>query len=327
MNLEGRRVKFIRMALFASSVAWAGAAQAEVTFAFGVTAENHHTSSYVYQYPEAQTSGVLSTGGPLLAQSGQVSAMVNAWADARTGMFKAITRADIADVGQRPTDIAEAYARLDLTDTLVFGGAGATATAEFRLSYDTEIGGLGFSAFAREGQLSHFQQVWSFRSLTLSYEVANPAFDPHASCIDYGSDGLYCPPETQPFLTIEKSVGNEQFREVALGGPDGIYTNGDAVNGRYTGTEMLTLAVPTGVEVRLSYTAYSTARCFHQAFCALVNDATHSDYLALVAPQGFSSASGYQYLGVAAAVPEPATAWMGLAGLALLVGLSRRRRA
>lgn len=314
------------MALLACSMGMAAAAHAEVTFAFGVTAENHQTGAAVYLYPESQATGVLSTGGPLLAQAGQVSASVNAWADVRSGMFKAITRVDINNVGQRATDIAEAYARLDVTDTLVFSGAGATTTAEFRLSYDTTISGLGFEAFAREGQVSHFQQVWSFRSLTLSYDVANPGFDPNASCIDYGSDGMFCPPETHQFLTIQKSAGNGQFREVALGGPDGIYTNGDAVNGRYTGTEVLTLDVPTGVEVRLSYTAYSTARCFHMASCALVNDASHSDYLGLIAPQGFSSASGYEYLGVAAAVPEPATAWMGLAGLGLVAGALRRRR-
>lgn len=314
------------MALLACSMGAAAAAHAEVTFAFGATAENHQTNEAVYLYPGSQSTGVLSTGGLLLAQTGQVSASVNAWADARTGMFKAITRVDIGNVGQRATDIAEAYARLDVTDTLVFGGVGATTTAEFRLSYDTEISGLGFSAFPREGQVSHFQQVWSFRSLTLSYEAANPSFDPNATCIDYGSDGVFCPSETKRFITIEKSAGNSQFREVALGGPDGIYTNGDAVNGRYTGTEVLTLDVPTGVEVRLSYTAYSTARCFHMASCALVNDASHSDYLSLIAPQGFSSASGYEYLGVAAAVPEPATAWMGLAGLGLVAGALRRRR-
>lgn len=269
---------------------------------------------------------MLSTGGPLLAQSGPVSAMVNAWADARIGMFKAITRADIANVGQRPIDIAEAYARLDLNDTLVFGGPGPTAAIEFRLSYDTVISGLGFDGFPREGQVSHFQQVWSFRSLTLSYDIANPSFDPNASCIDYGSDGVFCPIEAQPTLTIEKSAGSGQFREVALGGPHGIYTNGDTVNGRYTGTDVLTLDVPTGVEVRLSYTAYSTARCFHMNDCALVTDASHSDYLGLVAPQCFSSASGYEYLGQAAAVPEPASLWMGLAGLGLVAGALRRRR-
>nr|WP_255719506.1 PEP-CTERM sorting domain-containing protein [Pelomonas sp. P8] len=60
--------------------------------------------------------------------------------------------------------------------------------------------------------------------------------------------------------------------------------------------------------------------------CTLTSDASHSDYLGLVAPQGFSSASGYQYLGLAAAVPEPATAWMGLAGLGLIAGVLRRRR-
>jgi MYXO-CTERM domain-containing protein len=314
------------MALLACSMGMAAAAQAEVSFAFGVTAENQNLGSYAYNYPDAQTSGVLSTSGALVAQAGRVSASVNAWADARTGMFKAITRVEIDNAGQRPIDIVEAYARLDLTDTLVFSSAGPTATAEFRLSYDTEISGLGFSAFPREAQLSHFQQVWSFRQLTLSYDVANPSFDPSATCIDYGSDGQYCPPETQQYITIEKSAGNGQFREVALGGPNGIYTNGDAVNGRYTGTEVLTLDVPTGVEVRLSYTAYNMARCFHMNACALVNDASHSDYLGLVAPQGFSSASGYEYLGVAAAVPEPASAWMGLAGLGLLAGVLRRRR-
>ncbi|MFN3860548.1 MAG: hypothetical protein ACK4R2_03640 [Roseateles sp.] len=42
------------------------------------------------------------------------------------------------------------------------------------------------STIACDGQLSHVQQVWSFRPMTLSDEVANPAFDPTASCIDYG---------------------------------------------------------------------------------------------------------------------------------------------
>lgn len=319
-------VKPMRWMCSAALLGLAVSAQADVTFAYGVTAEDQLNRVGVYLYPPAQTEGVLSTGGPLVAQAGQVSAQVNAWADVRTGMFKAMTRVDINPVGQKPTDIAEAYARLDVTDTLVFKGPGATTTAEFRLSYDTHFSGLGFEAFAREGVLSHFQQLDSFRTLTLSYDIANPDYDPGAVCTDFGSDGVFCPPEAQRYLTIEKTAGKSLFREVALGGPAGIYSNGDADNGHYSGTEVLTLEVPTGVEVRLSYTAYSGARCFHLASCALVNDATHSDYLALLAPQGFSSASGYAYLGAAAAVPEPATVWMSLAGLGLVAGVLRRRR-
>ncbi len=58
--------------------------------------------------------------------------------------------------------------------------------------------------------------------------------------------------------------------------------------------------------------------------CRVSVDASHSAYVQFIGD--FQSANGYQYLGTTAPVPEPATALLGLAGLALVGGVARRRR-
>jgi hypothetical protein len=302
-------------------------AQAGATLAFGSSAENQATQQFGYNFPDAVSSGNFSSQGPVTAVAGGVSASVNAWADPSTGMFKSIAQVKMSGFTEQ-TNIAETYSRLDVNDLLRFEGSGSTVAVTWTLNYDTVFAGLGFEAFARVGGLSHFMQASSFRNLSLSYEIANPSYDPGATCTDFGSDGMYCPPETQQFITQQEVLSKDLFREVALGGPNGIYTNGEEDNGRYTGQLTLSLLLPTQTDIRLSYTAYNGVRCFHLANCDLSSDASHSDYLGLqVSPGGsFHSDSGYQYLGLAAAVPEPSSALLASLGLVGLLAWRRREK-
>ncbi len=313
-----------RLALAALLCCSALSAQAGATLAFGSSAENQATQQFVYNFPDAVTSGNFSSNGPVQAVAGGVAASVNVWADPSTGMFKSIAKVDMNGF-TNPSNIADAYSRLDVNDRLRFQGTGSHVNATWTLNYDTVFAGLGFEAFQPGDSASHFMQASSFRTLNLSYQVLNPDFDPGATCIDYGSDGIYCPPETQQYITKRESLNKDLFREVALGGPNGIYTNGNEDNGRYTGALTLSLLLPTNTDIELSYTAYNGVRCFHLANCALSSDASHSDYLGLQVGEGasFSSDSGYQYLGAAAAVPEPGSAVLAALGL---IGLLARTR-
>ncbi|MCV2350429.1 PEP-CTERM sorting domain-containing protein [Paucibacter sp. Y2R2-4] len=302
-------------------------AQAAASLQFGASAENQATQQFVYNFPDSVTSGNFSSQGPISAVAGGVAATLNVWADPSTGMFKSITQVQMSGFTEQ-TNIADAYTRLDMSDRLRFEGPGDHVAVKWTLNYDTVFAGLGFEAFARVGGLSHFMQANSFRDLSLSYEVANPTYDPGATCTNLGSDGMYCPPETQQFITQRENLSKYLFREVALGGPDGIYTNGNEDNGRYTGSLELSLLLPTRTDIQLSYTAYNSVRCFHLANCSLSSDASHSDYLGLQVADGasFSSDSGYQYLGVAAAVPEPASALLASLGLIGLLGWTRLQK-
>ncbi len=293
------------------------------TFAWGLAAENINTQTFNYKSPDFSQGG-LTTGGLQSINSDGVIASVNAWADPVAGVFKAINSVQMT--GSVPTSISESYARLDMNDTVRISGPGASATLTLTMDYDTTFSGLGLSPFERVGQISHFMQVDSSRYVTASYVTDNPAFDPNAQCQDFGSDGVFCPPEAQQKLTFTASADKGLFKEWALGGPNGVYSNGDVDNGRYTGQVLLSLQVPTGVDIDLSFTVYSGARCFHLANCALTTDASHSDYIGLRLDEGYSFASsnGYRYLGTAAAVPEPAGVW--LAGLGLMVATVSARR-
>lgn len=301
-------------------------AHAEAEFNYGAHAENLVDWTFDYQEPPTQTAGAFTSGGVLTARSGMVSASVNASGNAVTGMFKSLTTVSMS--GTENVNIAGSYAAMRVRDTLSFASvAGGTVHVEFLMDYDTTFAGVGFAPFPRVRQIDHFQDVRSDRSLTLSYETANPNYDPNAQCIDWGSDGIYCPPETQQTITIQQTAGKTLLRQTALGGPNGTYANGDADNGRYTGQVVLSIDVPTNTEIRLDYFVSNGVGCFHMANCELSADASHSDYLTLRLGQGdsFSSSSGYQYLGMAAPVPEPGT-WVLMLGGLFAIGLLINRR-
>lgn len=300
------------------------AAHADVSFTWGATSEEWATKTYNY-IQGGPPYDVVTTGGLKGVNSGAVSASVNAWGDPTQGVFKAVTRATTGADGAY--DIAESYARLDITDTIRLSGPGQTTTLTITLDYDTVISGLGIDRGLTPDRGQRFQQVNSSRAVFLSYDKANPAFDPTATCIDYGADGVWCPPEAQPTLTVRGEEGHAQFREWAVGGPDGIYTNGDAVNGRDSGQVVLSLEVPTETDISLVFQLYNGSRCFHLPSCSVTSDATHSDYLGISLAEGYSftSSSGYRYLGLAAAVPEPSSWALTLVGLAAVGLLSRQR--
>lgn len=303
----------------------ATAAHAQATFTWGLSAEE--MASQTYNYASAPSPyDTFTTGGVQSVTSGQVAASVNAWADPTTGMFKSITSVQMS--GDTPINIAESYARMDIYDTIRLSGPGATARLTITLDYDTTFAGLGMTPFQRYQQISHFMQVDSSRYVSAEYTVANPDFDPNATCVDYGSDGISCPLEAMPTLTKSQSAGKDLFREWALGGPNGVYSNGDAENGRYTGQTVLTFEAPTNTDITLNFQLYNGSRCFHLANCNLSTDASHSDYLGIQVEDGvsFTSANGYQYLGAPSAVPEPSALLLLSAGGLLLLNLQRRRR-
>lgn len=302
------------------------AAHADAQFTWGATAEEHASGTYNYLQVEPPYTA-FSTGGLRGVSSGLVSATVNAWADPGTGLLKAITTATTGAGGIN--DIAESYARLDVTDTIRLSGPGASATLIITMDYDTVISGLGLNGNQTAGQPPRFQQTQSSRAVFLSYDKINPDYDPTATCIDYGSEGTWCPPEAQQTLTVDESAGKEVFREWALGGPNGSYSNGDAVNGRTSGRVTLTLEVPTDTDISLLFQFYNGSRCFRLAGCSVTTDASHSDYLGISLADGYSftSSNGYRYLGLAAAVPEPSSWALTLTGLAAAGWWTRRRRA
>lgn len=301
------------------------AAHAQATFSWGLSAEEMASQTYNYASAPAPYDA-FTTGGVQTVTSGQVAASVNAWADPTTGMFKSITSVQMS--GDTPINIAESYARMDIYDTIRLSGPGATARLTITLDYDTTFAGLGMTPFQRYQQIDHFMQADSSRYVSAEYVIANPDFDPNATCTDYGSDGISCPLEAMPTLTKSQSAGKDLFREWALGGPNGVYSNGDAENGRYTGQTVLTIDAPTNTDIVLNFQLYNGSRCFHLANCSLSTDASHSDYLGIKLEDGvsFTSANGYQYQGAPSAVPEPSALLLLSTGGLLLLNLQRRRR-
>ena len=294
-----------------------------VTFNWGLSAEEIESWTLNYLAP-GETDAPYSTGGLRTITSGTVSAGVNAWVDAESGTFKALTTATTGDAG-RPTSIAESYARLDLADTVRISGPGATTTVTFRMSYDSQFSGLALSPFERVNQISHFLQADSSRYASLSYRTPNPAYDPAATCTGEG-EMTQCGIETIEYFTTSDSAYKDLFREWALGGPNGVYGNGEVNNGRYTGEVLLSLVVPTGVDLTLNYTVHQNARCFHLSNCDVGVNAMFSDHIGLELEDGytFTSDLGLRYEGLAPAVPEPETLALMLAGVAGLF-LARRR--
>lgn len=306
----------------AHSVAWSAEGDG-VTFSWGLSAEEIESGTFNYLAP-TETDPANSTGGVRTLTSGTVSASVNAWVDAESGTFKALTTATTGNAG-RPTSIAESYARLDLADTVRISGPAATTTVTFRMSYDSQFSGLELSPFERVNQISHFLQADSSRYASLSYQLPNPAYNPQATCTGEG-EMTECGVETIESFTTYESAYKDLFREWALGGPNGVYGNGEVNNGRYTGEVLLTMVVPTGVDLTLNYTVHQGARCFHLSNCDVGVNAMFSDHIGLELADGYSftSASGLRYEGLAPAVPEPETLALMLAGLGGLF-LARRR--
>ena len=314
----------VLVGLFAAQGGAQAAAGDGVTFNWGLSAEEIETWTLNYLAP-GEGDPALSTGGLRTITSGSVSAGVNAWVDPTSGTFKALTTATTGDAG-RPTSIAESYARLDVTDTVRISGPGETTTVTFRLSYDSQFSGLALSPFQRVNQISHFLQADSSRHASLSYRTPNPAYDPDATCTGEG-EMIECGIETIEYFTTSESAGKVLFREWALGGPNGVYGNGDTDNGRYTGEVLLSLVVPTGVDLTLNYTVHQNARCFHLSNCSVGVNAMFSDHIGLELEEGytFTSDSGFRYEGLTPAVPEPESVALMLAGLTGLL-LARRAR-
>ncbi len=305
-----------------------GVAQAydplETSLRWSLSAENMVTREFNYLYsPEGDTS--FSTGGLRTINAGSVTSSVNAWADPESGVFKALTSVSTGDTGSA-TNIAGSTAIFDMRDGLRISGPEATATLTFRLNYDTELRGLELSPFPRVEQLSHNLTADSSRFVALSYQTPNPLYDPEAQCLGEG-EYTVCGIETIEFNNVREVAGAGFFREWSLGGPDGVYTNGDAVDGRYTGEVVLTVVVPTEVPMILTYQGYHSVWCFHMNNCSVSVNSMFSDYIGLEVQDGYSftSASGFRYEGIAAAVPEPSSWALMLAGLGL-VGVARWRR-
>lgn len=317
---------FVVPPLSAAVLALAGtAAQAEVTFSYGLTAEENTTETRNY-LNESPSAAPFTTGGTQTITSGGVSASVNAWADPTAGVFKSITSAHTSS--GTPINIAESYARLDVVDTIRLTGPGATASVSITMSYDTSFSGLGLTPFQRYQQISHFMQADSSRGVWVDYTVPNPVYDPSATCTGEG-EGYNCPIEAQPTLTKSESAGKDFFREWALSESGHVYSNGDAENTRYTGSVVLTFTAPTNTDINLTFQLYNGSRCFHLADCNVSTDASHSDYLGLTVGDGYSftSANGYEYRGLAAAVPEPSAWVLTLAGLVSIGWVLRRQQA
>lgn len=310
-----------------TTVMFAPTASASVSFSWGLSVEDH--DQQIYNYAQATDPfSSLSTDGLQQLQAGNTSASLQGWVDPVTGVFKSKTAVSVD--GLTPTNIAEAHIRLDLNDTLRFSGAGDMVEVDFLMSYDTFFSGLGLEPFERYAQISHFMQAWSSRSILLNWQVANPDYDPSLEC--YSEGEIYdCPKNSEPFFNYYTGDGLELYREWALGGPDGVYSNGEATNGLHTGTLKFTATLPVDIDISIDYFAYNNSRCFHLQTCDVATNALFSDYIGIEVKNGtFQSANGYQYLGLAGANnPSPVSAPTGLAlflsGFAAL--LWRRRKA
>lgn len=296
-----------------------------VSFNWYLTAENSDTQTFEY-VNSGDADPVFSSGGVRTAQSGNVIATVSATVDPYNGVFKSNNTAQTGSAS-RPVNIAESSTRLDLNDTLRISGPGATTTVTFRMSYDSVFSGLGLSPFDAGDLAPHFLQADSSRWASLSYQLPNPAYDPNAECTGSG-ELTECGIETVPFFTQTSNNGVQLFREWAQSERGFVYSNGDAVNGRYTGEVLLTMEVPTDVDLTLSYTVFNSARCFRLSNCDVGVDASHSDHIGLELNPGYTfvSASGFAYKGLAAAVPEPTSMGLMLAGLLGMAVVASRKR-
>ena len=301
--------------LFAAVLVLVGtAARAEVAFSYGLAAEENTTETRNY-LNDSPSDAPYTTGGMQTVTSGGVSASVNAWADPTAGVFKSIT--SVHTSGGTPINIAESYAGLRVADTIRLTGPGPTATVSITMNYDTSFSGLGLTPFQRYQQIAHFMQADSFRGVWVDYTVPNPVYDPSATCTS-GGEGESCPIEAQPTLTRNEGASQDFFREWALSDSGSVvYSNGDAENKRYTGSLVLTFTAPTDTDINLTFQLHNGARCFHLADCNVSTDASHSDYIGLTVADGygFTSVNGYEYRGLAAAVPEPSAWALTLAGL------------
>lgn len=299
--------------------------QASAILNWGLSTEDQQAGAYNYTGAEAPYTA-MSTGGLQTLNAGNASASVKAWGDAVNGMFKSYTSVRIDS--DNPLNVADAYASMGIGDTLRFSGPLDTVDVAFHLSYDTFFSGIGLEPFDREDQFSHFMQVWSNRGIEMNWQTANPNFDPDAQCIDDG-EWYYCPDEAIEFYSHNFSENLLLFREWALGGPTGMYSNGDAENGLYSGTLSFVVTVPVELDISFDYSAFNSSRCFNLQQCDLTVDAQNSDYIRMEVLGGgsFSSANGYRYVGnmpgnVPVDVPAPASLLLMLGGLGLL---ARRR--
>ncbi|MCV2355978.1 PEP-CTERM sorting domain-containing protein [Paucibacter sp. B2R-40] len=298
-------------------------ADASLSFSLGVES----SSTQEFKYLSSSDLPVSFNSGLQTISVGNAKASLQAWANPSTGMFKSIVSAEVGP-GLAPINTANAYASFNLGDTLRFTGPGDKVQVSFSLSHDTVISGMDAQQFSAYEQIDHIIRAGSRNSLSLNYSVANPNYDPAATCIDYGSDGMYCPPETQQTLHISEYKGGEtggqfEYQRNYWTGVRQVVRFGEG-DGHYTATHTYTFELPTNVDISLGYSASNNAECYHMANCSLLSDASHSEYFGISVQGGsFTSASQYQYLGLAAAVPEPESALMLLAGL---LGLAAWRR-
>ncbi|MDT9000414.1 PEP-CTERM sorting domain-containing protein [Paucibacter sp. APW11] len=302
-------------------------AQADATLSFSAGVENGLTQQYAYLDSSALPP-TLNSGLQHIATS-DGSATLQAWANPNTGAFKSIVTASVGS--GLPTSTAYGYASFNLSDTLRFSGPGDTVQVSFTLSHDSVLSGMDQQQFSAYQLIDHLVRAGSNRSLSLNYTIANPSFDPNATCIDYGSDGMYCPPETQQTLNINENANSDVSGQVEYqrNGQTGArqvvrFGLGD---GHYTATDTYVFTLPTNVDISLGYRAWTTAECYHMANCTITSDASHSDYLGLniIGAGSFASSSQYQYLGLAAAVPEPSSAVLAFGGLVGLLAWRRRQ--
>ena len=289
---------------------------------WGLSAEDQDAG--IFQYANAdEPSLAMTTGGMRTLSSEHVSSSVNAWADPVTGMFKSYTGVQIS--GNTATNIVSAYTSFGISDTVRFFGATDFVDVAFHLSYDTLFEGLGLEPFDRVGSLSHFMQAWSNRGISLNWEVPNPNFNPDAECVDEG-EVYYCPDEAIEYYSSSINQGFSLFREWALGGPNGVYSNGDAENGLYSDTVSFVVNLPVNIDIMLDYSVFNSSRCFHLQSCDLSVNALNSDYIRMevLNDATFTSSNGYQYLGNTGSnptpVPAPATILLMLTGFGVIVG-------
>lgn len=316
-----------KAAACATLIAFAsGSALADASLSFSASVESIQSQQFVY-LNSADLPQTFNTGLMTLA-AGNGAASLQAWADPTRGVFKSKVTASVG--AGLPTTITNAYANLDLSDTLRFTGPGSTVQVSVSLSHDAVLSGLDKQQFSAYQLVDHVIQAGSNRNLSLNYTINNPNYDPNATCTNLGSDGMICPPETQQTLSFTEYASSDVSGQVEY---QRNWWNNDRHivrfglgDGHYTGTDTYTFTLPTNVDIHLNYRAWSTAECFHMANCNMMADASHSDYLGLSVTGGsFSSASQYQYLGLAAAVPEPSSAMLALGGLVGLLAWRRRQ--
>ncbi len=145
--------------------------------------------------------------------------------------------------------------------------------------------------------------------------------------------GEFAPPCEQTFFEMrfwsywDVPQGRSAWAWAATGfDADGLayLSAGDSGLGNGTSFELFMRNPQQPAELRTAATVQADCVRSGAGNCRVSVDASHSAYVQFIGD--FQSASGYQYLGTTAPVPEPATALLGLAGLGLLGGVLRRRR-